>query len=450
MGISLRDRRRRRRPSYADYRPRRRPQGPRNDPFRILLYLVLIAGGIWVYFNQEATLRALDAIVNGQETAADVESSGSPAGAPQAVEQPGGQSAQEIAALAEAAYQEGKLTDAIDLYTQAAELEPNNVEYHRQVARLLIFSAAMQYGDRREATLEQAAQAANRAILADPFSPAGYAIQGKVQDWQGNPEAALSTILRALEIDSTYALGQSYYAEALMDLTRWDQALETIRYALELEPNSVDIRRDYAYILESLGDYDSAATQYEAALALHPNLSLLKMALARTYRQVGRYNEALDIFFDVQVLEPNNALVQYEIGRTYETYIGDPNTALEYFDQAVSLDESFATPWVRIGTIRYLQGSYSQAVVAFERALALGVENADVYLQLGMAYANEGRCDLAEGYLLQAQNLSQGDELILDVAQSGFEICAQPTPIPSDVLGTPVPGAGGGTDDASP
>ena len=53
MGISLKNQRRRGRRSYAKYERRNRGSGPRNDPFRIAIYLVLIAGLVWVYFNQE-------------------------------------------------------------------------------------------------------------------------------------------------------------------------------------------------------------------------------------------------------------------------------------------------------------------------------------------------------------------------------------------------------------
>ena len=437
MSIPLRNTRRKRRRSYADYPPKRRkPSGPRSDPFRVILYLVLIAGCVWVYFNQETARSFMANTLRGPQPAATQQADSSTAPELEAASQQAA-SAEELAAQAEGFYREGQLVEAVALYEQAAELSPNTIDYYVQAARLYLFQAAMQYGDSREETLALAAKAAERAILADPFSPEGYAISGKVQDWQGDAEQALSTIRRALEINERYPLAQSYYAEALIDLARWDQARESIQFALELAPDHVDVRRDYAYILESLADYNAAATQYEAALALHPNLPFLRMALARSYRQLERYDEALDIFFEVQVVQPNNALIPYEIGRTYETYIGDPNSALEYFQQAVTLDENFSTPWIRIGTIRYLQGSYNQAIPSYERAIELGVENADLYLQLGMSYALEGQCGQAVRNLQEAQNRAEGDQRILDIAAEGFTICEQPTPVPVDVLGTP-------------
>lgn len=445
MSISLRNNRnRRRRRSYADYRPRQKNQGPGNDPLRIILYLVLIGAGIWVYLNPDVTTDSVRNIFAGEEISIRLpfmnnteEGTPDPALTPS---QPDTLNDRQLAEEGAAAVHDGDFEAGLDFYRQAAILAPNNVDYPVEVAHLLLYQSALMHGESREQLLADAEEAANSAILSDPFSPKGYAILGKIQDWQGKPEEALTTLLRAIELDNTYAEGQSYYAEAQLDVERWDQALETIEYALELAPNNVHVRRDYAYILESLADYEGASTQYEAALAIEPNYPFLKMALARTYRQVGRNTEAIDTLFDLQVLFPNNALIQYEIGRTYETYIGDPNTALEYFEAAVNLADDFTSAWLRIGTLRYQQGSYSQAIPAFERALEDDAGNAEVYLQLGLSYANQSQCDRAIPYLIQAQQEAPEDEIVQEAALSGFDICEQPTPDP-DSIPTATPSA---------
>lgn len=432
MGIPIKKGRGRRRRSYADYRPLGRRQGPRNDPFRIIFYLLLIAGAIWVYFNQD-TVRA-QLLGEPAQTAAV---SGSPRPSGVSPQQQAGQQLVEIIASAEQAYQQGRLLQAVDFYQQASELDPGNVQYYTEAARLLVFQSAMQYGQQRRDTLQQAVDFANSAITADPFNAAGYIILGKVYDWQDRPDQALSTILQGLEYDPDSAVGLSYYAEALVDLDRWDEATETIEKALTIAPDNVDVRRDYGYIMERLGDYAAAATQYEMALRLQPNLPYLHMALGRTYRELGRFTEAQDQFFAAQLIEPANALITFELARTYETYIGDLSTALDYYERTTEMDEGYAAAWVRIGTLHFFQENYSDAIIAFERALALEASSTDLYYQLGLSYANQGRCDSAVRYLQEAQTRAQGDQRILDAVALGYEICSQPTPVPVDVIGTP-------------
>ena len=419
MGIPIGGgRKRRRRRSYADYKPpSRRDDRPRSDPFRVFFYVVVIGALLWVYRNQDRVKSEFVSQVS--EAAAVVGPTPTPTPLPE-----------EFAQLGYESYQQGRLPEAIEYYRQAALYAPNTVEYHAQVARLLIFHSAMNYGEAREALLEEAAQAANGAILAAPESPDGYAVMGLALDWIGRPDEAASQLARALENNPDYALGHAYLAEALMDLDRWDAAQEEAEFALGLDPNLVDVRRGYAYVLESLGDYAGAAVQYEAAIMLHPRLPFIYMALGRNYRQLGRYQEAIDTFFKVDQIVPQNALVYYEVGRTYHTYIGDPNSALEYYEQAIDIDPAFVNAWIRIGEVRYLAGNYAQAILAFEKALELGADAVDIYYQLGLAYAQQGDCGQALPYLREARNRSGGDERIQDIVNAGFELCAEPTPGP--------------------
>jgi len=425
LGISLKDRRRRtRRRSYASYRPPDPNRGPRNDPFRIIFYLVAIGFGIWTYRNLDAVSSWIPQI---ELPAPDEEATAIATTTP-------GLSFEEIVAEAKQAYLDGNLDKAIERYREAAELTTEPVPYHVEVARLLIYESAMQHGAERVNMLDAALEAANLAILADPFDPAGYAIMGKVYDWQGRADQASSTILQAIDIGPDYILAQSYYAEALIDLDRWDQAEEAIQIAVEQLPDNVDVRRDYGYVQESLGNYENAVIEYEKAVLIHPKLPFLRVSLARVYRVVGRYDEALDQLFEAQVLAPSSVIVPFELGVTYETYLGDPNTALEYYEQAVELDPTYGRPWLRIGTLRYYLMDYQGASVALEKALELEEESDDLYYQLGLSYAYQGQCSTAIRFLEEAQERAEEDERILDAVQEGFDYCSQPTPVPVDVL----------------
>lgn len=436
MGIPLKDRRRRiRRRSYANYKPPSPNRGPRNDPFRIVVYLVLIAAGVWAYLNQDtvsAWLYEGAPVTEGRPAASAADSA-----ARTAAREEGNTTASDFEVQAEAAYLEGNLPEAIDLYRQAAEADPNNVNNHVQVARLLIYEAGLMTGEESAATLEEALEAANEAVLVDPYDPAGYAIMGKVYDWQGRPDQASSTILQALDIDENYALAHSYLAEAFVDLDRWEQAQVSIEQALSLQPDHVDIRRDYGYVLENLGDYAAAATQYEAALRLHPRLPYLHVALARVHRELDNYETALDELFEAQAVSPSNPMIALEIGRTYETYIGDTTEALSYYERVVDLDESYGSAWQRMGSLRYFNGHYGDAIVAFEQAIALDALPDDLLYQVGLSYAQEGRCETAQTYLDRAQAAAGENEIVLEAIQSGYEICSAPTPSPGDLTGTP-------------
>lgn len=433
MSIKLGGTRRRR--SYADYKPPSRKHAPRNDPFRIIFYLIAIAGISWMLLNA-STIRQTVSSQIGEVVKNNPAGSLGPTPTP--TPQP-----EQFAGLALQAYKAGDINKAIDLYTQAAEYSPSSVDYQFQVARLLLFKSALQTGTQHDATLKQALDASNKVILSNPENPAGYAILGKVLDWQGQPDQALNQISRSLERDKNYAIGNSYMAEALVDLQRWDQAKTAIDLARSVDPKNPDILRDYGYVLESLGDYSSAATQYEAALTLEPNQPYIKLALARAYRSVGKYNQALDQLFGVDTLSPKTPLVEFELGLTYETYVGDPTSAIKYYEQATQADPNYPSPWIRLGTIHYVQGSFQQAIPDFEQAIKLGItDRPGVYIQLGLAYANQSRCDQAITNLQKAQLLVKPDDTAsLDQIKQGFKVCPSITPSPTIARPTPRPTA---------
>jgi tetratricopeptide (TPR) repeat protein len=408
---------RRKRRSYADYRAPVRGPVRRSDPFRVVFYLAVIAAGVWIITHPEIVTNRIQAEIDENAPAIVLGSTAVPT--------------QETDYAAEAKLAEGAglLEDAIEAYHQAGAASPNTVEYPFEEARLLIYLSALQYGEQHDETLVDALDAANRAILADPADARGYAILGKVKDWQGKPESGINDIQRALEIHPDLAVAHSYMAEVLIDLDRWDEAQNTAGRAMQLDPNSADVRRDFGYVMESLGDYATAQTHYEAALQLAPNNPALKMSLGRIYRVNGLFDQALDEFFAVQTLYPQNALIPYELGRTYETYIGDPVSAIESYDAASQLDSKYPSPLIRLGTLYFGQANYADAITTFEKVIELGIEdNVDVLYQLGLSYANTGECAKAIPMLNQARTLAEEDERIVDLVNSGFETCSQPTP----------------------
>lgn len=422
MGIPLGGGNKRRR-SYADYGPRY--QNPRdNDPFRIAFYIAAIIGLGWVYFNQEDVtsqefLPEIGFLAAGEQGGAAI---GARPTATPAV------TALDLAAQAEEALSQARIEEAIDFYEQAARLDPANPQYPFEVARLSTYLSLIQYGEEREATLQRAFEASQLAILADPDSPLGYAIEGKVADWQGRPEEAVNSITEAISIDDQWGVAYGYLAEAQIDLQRYEQAQESISTALQLSPQSVDVRRDYGYVLENLGDYPGAAIQFESALAIEPNFTPLQFSLALNYFVTGRYNEAVDILLELGALYPQNALLQYQIGIIYETGIGDQNSALEFYEAAVELDDSYARPWVRIGAIEFFRGNWALTTAPLERALASGADSTAIQYQLGLAYAQRGDCPQALPYLQEAYSRAPEDELVQDIVATGYSLCGQAPP----------------------
>jgi tetratricopeptide (TPR) repeat protein len=429
--------------SYAKYKPPKNNPN-RNDPFRIVLYIVLIAVFGWAYFNQDQVqallLNQAQAIAAeegpaqpGQPSGEGVAGIGRGKGTTPAPDM----TTEDAAALARDAYNAGNLEDAIDYYLQAAELNSSEPTYPVEAARLLVYQSGLTTGEEREALLQRALEAAQQAQRAAPESPEGYAIAGKVLDWQGQPDSGRNLVTRALSIDENYALGHSYLAEILIDLDLPEQANESIQKAIALTPEgNVDVLRDYAYVLENQGLYNDAALQYEQAIALNPRLPYLRLSLARAYRFISpepNCEGAIEQLLAAQPQARGSTLLAFELGVTYESCQGDFPAALDTYRQTLEIDETYRPAWLRIAEIEYYQQNYETSINAYEQAIELGardVQNERLQLvitwQLGYSYAAEGQCTQATPYLEEAQELAGEDnEAIADVVQQGFDLCAE-------------------------
>ncbi len=99
--------------------------------------------------------------------------------------------------------------------------------------------------------------------------------------------------------------------------------------------------------------------------------------------------------------DEKNPQYQYEKGVIALRY-GLTDEAIRYGRLAVSLDPKHFDGWNLLGLAYYTKGEFAQAVEAYEKALAIKPDAADVLRGLGMAYVELKETDKAEAALKKA------------------------------------------------
>ncbi len=275
----------------------------------IVLYLFILAAALVVYLRADVFQPRVLAMI-GPEPAPTT----TPA---------------ELTEMAQTAYMDGDIAQAIEYYRQAAEIDPMNAGVLTDLAFLLVVS-----GERT--SFAEAVTIAEQAILIAPEDPRGYAAKARALDWLGDYPQAQNEALRAIELDSNYALGHAVLAEVYADMGRLRQAREQAEIAIQLDPYNVDVRRNYALVLEYYGDYQGAIQQYIQATQLHPKRIDLLYGLARNYRGAGQTDAAIQIFERIGQMTPYDPILYMDLGKTY-MQIRDDAAAQEMFEQAVWL-----------------------------------------------------------------------------------------------------------------
>ncbi|MDX6611966.1 MAG: serine protease Do [Blastocatellia bacterium] len=86
-------------------------------------------------------------------------------------------------------------------------------------------------------------------------------------------------------------------------------------------------------------------------------------------------------------------------------WLGNYESALSYFENAVNKNPRRAEAWVEVGFCKVKQGRHQEAIRAYQRALQLGPGSAEAHNRLGDAYFDSGRFEDAIASYRQAVRL---------------------------------------------
>lgn len=336
---------------------------------------------------------------------------------------------QNLVQQADEAYQGGDLKKAIELYRQASEIDPQNVQTLVALSSVLTLDTFNAPADVKKAQLQEALAVAERAILIAPEDPRGYAAKARALDWDGQYDKATVAALRAVELDADYAPARAYLAEAYVDIGQLRMAREQAEMAIQLDPYDVDARRNYAWVLENYGEYEGAIQQYIQALHLQPNMLDLMYGLARNYRGAKQFDQSIRAFREIMVRTPEDPAIYVEMGKTYFE-IRDDDSAQTMLETAVRLvcdycpihtykeilvtkeplfldrtdrdlpDSLNMSAWLRLGQVYYTRRNFESALEILEEAIAYGETKEErvpieaYYITAG-AYYYLDRCELA-------------------------------------------------------
>lgn len=328
-------------------RPHFRPAKHKTNPYRVILLIGLILGGVWILLGIER---------------GNIQPAFLPTPTPT-------RTVNSYVMEAESLFEAGSLEAAIAAYQQAVAIEPDNTQAWAELARIQAYSSSLLSTDEESYDrLVQARSSIDEAANIDPDNPNVHAVRSFVLDWYAaNPlvsaderqsvlNDAEAAAIRAIQLDNQNALALAFMAEILVDQQKWAQAEDTIEQAAALDPNSMDVQRVFGYVLESLGQYRLAIEKYRQAVNIHPNLTFLYIFIGRNFRSLEVHNRALEEF-------EKAAQINEQLG------VNDP------------------VPFVEIAKTYSRDGEFFIAALNAEKAIILNPYNPNTYGQLGSIYS---------------------------------------------------------------
>ena len=228
---------------------------------------------------------------------------------------------------------------------------------------------------------------------------------------------SIASFQQAIARDSRYALAYSGLADAYAVLgfrggfpskDALSLAKTAALKAIELDETLTEPHASLAFIAETHEwDWATAEREYKRALELNPSDARTHNWYAGYLMYVGRFDDGISEARCARDLDPlslpiNNALAgRLLAGSRYDE-------ALKQVQKTLELDAHFAPAHQTLGWVYLHSGNQEEAIREFQSALQLtGTADADLQLDLGIAYAMTGKRDEARRILAKLENLHE-------------------------------------------
>uniref|UniRef100_A0A1D1XCI1 Probable UDP-N-acetylglucosamine--peptide N-acetylglucosaminyltransferase SPINDLY n=2 Tax=Anthurium amnicola TaxID=1678845 RepID=A0A1D1XCI1_9ARAE len=291
-----------------------------------------------------------------------------------------------------------KFTDALVLYESVLEKDSTNVEAcigkgiclqmqnltrqafecFTEAARLdpqnacALTHRGILYKD--EGHLLEAAESYQKALRADPsYKPAAECLAVVLTDigtslkLAGTTQEGIQKYLEALKIDSHYAPAYYNLGVVYSEMMQYDMALSCYEKAAVERPMYAEAYCNMGVIYKNRGDLEVAIACYERCLAISPNFEIAKKNMAIALTDLG-------------------TKVKLE---------GDINQGVSYYKKALYYNWHYADAMYNLGVAYGEMLKFDMAIVFYELALHFNPHCAEACNNLGVIYKDRDNLDKA-------------------------------------------------------
>ena len=197
-------------------------------------------------------------------------------------------------------------------------------------------------------------------------------------------DEALERGKQAVAANEDLAAAQVSLGAAAAAAGRHDEAETRFQRALVLDPLSASPYLGLAKLRAARSDFQAAEPLYRKAIQLAPDDWTPLAEMGIFYYRQARYDDAIQAWRGSLQLAPDNSALLRQLAAGYHMR-GQYAEAADMLQRALEIDSNAKT-WTNLGTARFFQGSYADAVRAFQKATELAPDNYLYWGNLADAY----------------------------------------------------------------
>ncbi|WP_197461561.1 tetratricopeptide repeat protein, partial [Synechococcus sp. MIT S9509] len=288
----------------------------------------------------------------------------------------------------------GNQNAALEWYEKALKINSN---YAPAVSNIAIIK-------RQSGNTQEAIDLFKRAIQADPKYIQAYVGAAASFLEMGDFDQAELFARQALAINESIRGLNEIFGIIFQNKSKPDQAVECYQKELGINPKASNSLFNLGLLMLQKGQNAAAAESLSKASALAPS-EQCSLLLAQAYQNLGQFKEAIVEYKKLDIDQCKNMMIPFSLGICLLN-IGNNINAIEAFQIATQLDESFIPAWGNLGTALKREGRLKEAIQATQRVLDLSPDHPPAYMNLGGIYKELGQLDEALASTLKSLELN--------------------------------------------
>ncbi len=346
--------------------------------------------------------------------------------------------AADLQAQIQTGLQTGDIDGALAAMHAYNDSNPNDVQWHAVLTQILALRA---YGSDTK-MLQQAIQAGQSAINANPELGIGWAVEALALDWNNQSRLALGDALHAVDLDDSNGFAQAVLAGVYNSLGKPDAASAMADQALKKNPNLAYALFVKGQIAALDGDTKGAIALYRQAWDISqsdPNQwgGYIADYLAGLYTTQNQFDDAQAILNQAQQHDKNDPQPSWRLSDMLYKQ-GEYDKATEAAQQCLDRAQQYAPCYVLLTRLYYIAKAYEKAVQAAQNAIKYGTTSTAAYYYGGESDYKLNNCAGALQMLQTGYEFAQkanDPNSIADFAdalnQCGVTVNPNATPFPT-------------------
>jgi len=305
------------------------------------------------------------------------------------------------AQLGLAAYDHGRMQEALDAFLQMRDLKPEAIEGW--------FNCGLVH--QKTGRLDEALASYQEALRIAPDNPKTWCNLSAVWFERGDHAEAERAARRSLELKPDYARAWDNLASALSAMNRLTEAAEACQRAIHIQPALPSAWFKFGVVNFQL-DNMVVATEAFNMTGENPDffayiLYYASMIAARR----GELDQAVEKLEQARAADPANELessAMKELAAAF-TKAGSHETAADFYGQITEKRPKDFSAWLALGTACHRAEQLDQARKAYLRATGLRPDNPVAWHNLGLLASDQGRHEESRNYYQREVELAPDD-----------------------------------------